>query len=141
VWPPSLPEQPTPLPVVFIDRSLGRIRVPALLRAAGIELVTLAEHYGMPADESVEDVTWLAECARQGWIAFMKDERIRRRPAERLVLQSHGVRCFCITNMNLDGPAMAQRYLANLDAITAACRGPGPFMFAVHANRIERLAM
>ncbi len=113
--------------------------MPTLLRAAGIELVTLAEHYGMPEDETVEDVTWLADSAQRGWVAFMKDERIRRRPAERLAIEANRARCFCITNMNLPSAAMAQRYLDNLPAIAAACAQPGPFMYAVHANRIERL--
>lgn len=45
------------LPFVFLYRSLGRIQVPRLLRARGVELVTLAEHYGVPADEKVEDTT------------------------------------------------------------------------------------
>ena len=44
---------PDGLPDLFVDRSLGRIRVPELLRNAGLRLVTLAEHYGMPADESL----------------------------------------------------------------------------------------
>lgn len=113
--------------------------MPRLLRAAGIQLVTLAEHYGMPADEMVEDVTWLADSAQRGWVAFMKDERIRRRPAERLAIEANSARCFCITNMNLASAAMAQRYLDNLDGIASVCARPGPFMYAVHANRIERL--
>jgi hypothetical protein len=37
------------LPLVFIDRSLGRIAVPQLLRAGGVGLITLAEHYGVQA--------------------------------------------------------------------------------------------
>jgi len=137
--PASPPDQLASLPFVFVDRSLGRLAVPRLLRAAGIELTTLAEHYGMPADETVEDVTWLADSARRGWVAFMKDERIRRRPAERRAVEANGARCFCITNMNLPSAAMAERYLHNLAVITEACAQPGPFMYAVHANRIERL--
>jgi alkanesulfonate monooxygenase SsuD/methylene tetrahydromethanopterin reductase-like flavin-dependent oxidoreductase (luciferase family) len=58
------------LPKLFIDRSLGRLEVPRLLRAAGLDVVTLAEHYGMPADEAVDDVTWIAEVAAQGWVAL-----------------------------------------------------------------------
>src|SRR5215218_8163493 len=54
---------PEGLPTLFIDRSLGRIKVPTLLREAGLELVTLAEHYGIPQDETVADVTWLADTA------------------------------------------------------------------------------
>jgi hypothetical protein len=39
---------PDRLPDLFVDRSLGRIQVPALLRRAALRLVTLAEHYGIP---------------------------------------------------------------------------------------------
>lgn len=38
-------------PLFFVDRSLGRVRVPALLRQADWSLVTLSEHYGVPQDE------------------------------------------------------------------------------------------
>lgn len=48
----SGPEQP---PKFFLDRSLGRKAVPELLRANGWDLVTLAEHYGVPADQDVAD--------------------------------------------------------------------------------------
>jgi hypothetical protein len=50
---------PDALPDLFLDRSLGRIKVPQLLRDAGLRLVTLAEHYGVPADEAVVDEEWL----------------------------------------------------------------------------------
>ena len=36
------------LPDLFIDRSLGRKKVPAILRGAGLRLRTLAEVYGIP---------------------------------------------------------------------------------------------
>lgn len=39
---------PDALPDLFVDRSLGRIRVLNLLREAGLRLVTLSEHYGIP---------------------------------------------------------------------------------------------
>ena len=44
---------PEGLPDLFLDRSLGRIKVPTLLRAQGLRLVTLAERYGVPQDENV----------------------------------------------------------------------------------------
>jgi hypothetical protein len=34
---------------------------------------------------------------------------------------------------------MAARFLDNLVSITAACSRPGPFVYAVHKNRIDRL--
>ena len=54
---------PAQLPDVFLDRSLGRVKVPQLLRDAGLRLLTLAERYGIPADEGVSDEEWLAEVA------------------------------------------------------------------------------
>lgn len=50
---------PAGLPDLFLDRSLGRIKVPALLRAAGLRLKTLSERYGIPADEAIADQDWL----------------------------------------------------------------------------------
>jgi len=50
---------PEGLPELFLDRSLGRRQVPALLRDVGLRLRTLAEVYGIPADETVADTEWL----------------------------------------------------------------------------------
>ncbi|WP_322767486.1 hypothetical protein [Frankia sp. Cr1] len=130
---------PEGLPHVFVDRSLGRITVPRLLRQAGIELTTLAEHYGIPHDEKVGDVTWLTDTARLGWIAFMKDERIRRRPTEKAAVMQHAARCFYITRQNLSGPEMAQRLIDNRDAIVTVCAEAGPFIYAVHSNQIKKM--
>jgi len=93
----------------------------------------------MPADENVDDVTWLADTAGFGWVVLMKDERIRRRPAEKAAVQRHRARCFCITRGDLSSEAMAERVIHSLAAITEACAHPGPFIYAVHATRIERL--
>lgn len=66
---------PDALPDLFLDRSLGRIRVPELLRAAGLRLTTLAEQYGVPEDERVADADWLTLAGQRGWAVFMKDAR------------------------------------------------------------------
>ena len=130
---------PDGLPDLFVDRSLGRKRVPELLRASGLRLVTLAEHYGMPADESVADTEWLELAGTRGWAVFMKDGRIRGRASERVVVETFAVRCFCISRQDLTAEQMAARSLAHLDAIVAACADAGPFIYAVHENRIEKL--
>jgi hypothetical protein len=130
---------PDGLPDLFLDRSLGRIKVPGMLRAAGLRLTTLAENYGIPADESVADTTWLEHAGTNGLVVFMKDARIRSRRVERETVQRFSVRCFCITRQGLTADAMAGRYLHHLPAITKACETPGPFFYAVHENRIELL--
>jgi hypothetical protein len=130
---------PDGLPDLFLDRSLGRVKVPLLLRGAGLRLVTLAEHYGVPADEVVADEEWLELAGTSGWVVLMKDTRIRYRPAERAAVTEHAVQAFCLSNQNLSAAAMANRILRNLDAIVQATAEPGPFIYAVHEARIERL--
>ncbi|MXW95477.1 MAG: hypothetical protein F4110_04295 [Acidimicrobiaceae bacterium] len=90
----------------------------------------------MPRDETLEDVDWLRLTGTQGLAVFMKDEAIRRNQRERDVVRAFSVRCFCLTRQGLTAPEMASRFIDNLDAITGACRSPGPFIFAVEKTRI-----
>lgn len=129
------------LPTLFLDRSVGRIQLPALLRAAGIELVTLAEHYGMPDDEKVEDTTWLRDTAALGWACVMKDEKIRRRPAEKLAVRRNSARVFYFTRGDLIAQLMAERIMANIEDIAEACLEGGPFAYVLHPRRIERMSL
>jgi len=130
---------PAGLPELLLDRSLGRRQVPDLLRAAGLRLHTLAEVYGVPDDEDVEDVDWLARAGQRGWVVLMKDERIRYRPAEHDAVIDHGVRAFCLTSGNLRAAAMAEQYLALLGELAQACQQPGPFLYAVSRNGLRRI--
>ena len=130
---------PSGLPDLFVDRSLGRRQVPNLLRAFGLRLHTLAEVYGIPADESVTDVQWLELAGGRGWPVLMKDERIRYRTAEREALIAHGVRSFCLTGGNLRAAQMAGQFLAVIDQIAEACAAPGPFLYAVSGRGLRRL--
>ncbi len=126
-------------PRFFLDRSLGRIKVPAILREAGLELVTLAERYGTPTDQDVTDEVWLREAGRRNEIVLLKDGRVRYRSAEKNAIQRFGVRCFCLSSGNLTGEEMASRILVNLDRILEACEKPGPWLYVIHANRIEQM--
>jgi len=131
---------PAGLPDLFLDRSLGRIQVPHLLRAQGLRLTTLAEHYGMPQDQEIDDPTWLAEAGRQGWVVLMKDKRIRYKPAELQAVKDYNVRCFCLSSRGLLASVMAERFLRNLQAMAAVCTSsPGPFIYAIQERRMELL--
>jgi hypothetical protein len=104
--------------------------------------VTLAEHYSIPQDEDVEDTEWLALVGARGWVALMKDAEIRRRAAEKQALTEHLVRAFCLSGGNLRADEMAARYLHALPAMVHACgQSPGPFLYALHADRITKLDM
>ena len=130
--------QPDDPPEFFVDRSLGRHQVPNLLRVAGLQLRTLAEVYGVPADQAVQDVDWLELAGRQGWPVLMKDERIRYRTAERDALLAHNVQAFCLSRGDLRAAQMAEAYIRVLPRILGACRKPGPFLYVVSAAGLRR---
>lgn len=130
---------PEGFPDLFLDRSLGRRQVPDLLRAAGLRVHTLAEVYGIPIDESIEDVDWLRDAGEQGWPVLMKDARIRYRPAERAAIVTYGVQAFCLTSGNLRASAMARQYLSVLDDLVTACQQAGPFLYTVSPAGLRRV--
>lgn len=132
----SSPEQP---PRFFLDRSLGRNALPGALRADGWDIITLAEHYGVPADEQVADVDWIEEAAKQGWLILMKDKRIRHRPAEIDAVVAHKARCFVITRGDLPSAEMVKRFVANKTPIFAVAASPGPYIYSVQTDRLSRL--
>jgi len=129
---------PAGLPVLFLDRSLGRRQVPELRRASGIRLHTFAEVYGIPADEQVSDVDWLGHAGERGWPVLMKDDRIRYRPAERAAVIAHGLQAFCLSIGNLRASAMADQFLAVRNDLAAACQQPGPFLYTVSRTGLRR---
>jgi hypothetical protein len=88
--------------------------VPEALRADGWDLITLAEHYGMPADEQVADTEWIEEAAKRGWPIPMKDKRIRHRQAEIAAVPEHKAHCSVITRGDLPSADMARRFIANV---------------------------
>lgn len=132
---------PDGLPELFLDRSLGRRQVPALLRDVGLRLCTLAEVYGIPADETIADTEWLARAGQQGWVVLMKDDRIRYRPAERAAVLEHRVQAFCLSSGNLRAAEMAQRFIDVLEQITEACNQPGPFLYTVSRVGLRRIRL
>ena len=77
---PSLPEDQWPR--FFLDRNMGSVKVPAGLRALGIEVVTLSERYGVHDGQYVEDVRWMPDAAAAGEAVLMADDAIRRKNPE-----------------------------------------------------------
>lgn len=70
----------------------------------------------------------------------MKDAKIRYRPAELQVVIDHGLRAFCLTNANLRGVEMAERFVANLARIKRiAEQDSGPYIYGVYADAVRRL--
>lgn len=99
----------------------------------------MREHYGETVAQSVSDHEWINLTAERDWIAFHKDDNIRRNEAERQTVISAGARMFCVPRADLRADDLARRYLDNLAAIAHAAESPGPFIYLVHDSRITRL--
>lgn len=130
----SHPEQ---LPDLFLDRSLGRVVVPGILRRAGLRLTTSAERYGAHHDQFVDDIEWLTDAGRRGEAVWMKDARIFRNILERQAVHDAAVRCFCLRDGTLTGPEMSAWFLRNVERMAEACAAPGPFCYIVYGDGIR----
>lgn len=125
-------------PEFFVDRSLGRIQVPVALRAVGWVLRTHFEAFGA-RDERVPDAEWLEMCGREDLPILSKDRRLRYRPQEIAAIRRHNVRAFVLTQGSLRAAEQVARLEANRAAIESACEARGPFVYAVHKDRIVRV--
>jgi hypothetical protein len=133
-------QRPVPgQPEFLIDRSLGRLTVPAALRSVGLTVHTLADVYGEAAAQRTEDVEWIRLAAQRDWVVLCKDDRIRRRPAERDALMKGMVRAFCLTNANPGFADQAAYFTANRHRILKAARRPGPYLYGVYRDSIKKL--
>ncbi len=113
--------------------------MPAELRALGLVVHTLADIYGEKAAQETEDIVWLALAAERGYAVILKDDRIRRRPAELAAVDAGKLRVFCLTNANLPFEEMASWFGTNVHRIAQRARKPGPFVDGVYRDRVERL--
>lgn len=126
-------------PEFFIDRSLGRRIVPEALRACELAVHTMADVYGERVGQGLKDETWLRDVGERGWVVLMKDDAIRRRPAEREALIASGVRVFCLTNAQLRGEEQARRLVQNRHRMLRQAMRPGPYIYGVYVDRISQL--
>lgn len=130
---------PDSLPKFFLDRSLGRLEVPRLLREHGFDVITLAEHYGVPADEKVSDAKYLELAGTNGWPVISKDGRIRSLRAEREAVIRFRVKYFYLSARGLPAQDMVDRLVHHRDRVGQAVVDDGPFVYIIHKNRMERL--
>lgn len=128
---------PQRVPEFLVDRSLGRYDVPAALRAQGQTVHTLWSVYGA-AEENLADTAWLRDAGRWGWAVLTGNPRIRWTAHELAVVQVEAVQVFVLPRGQLRGAEQAARFVDNLAAIHRACERPGPFIYVVLPDRIER---
>ena len=114
--------------------------MPDALCTAGAAILVMADVYGERIGQGLADTEWLRDAGENGWVVLMKDDKIRYRPAELEALTTAGVRAFCLTNANLRGSEMAQRFVDQLPKITRiATEQRGPYIYGVYADGVRAL--
>lgn len=126
-------------PEFFIDRSLGRKHLAETLRGLGFTAHTMASVYGEDVAQQLDDESWLRDAGDKGWIVLMKDDAIRRRPAERDALAHASVRAFCLTNAQLRKEQQTERFVGNIERILRQAQQPGPYIYGVYEGYVQRL--
>lgn len=127
------------LPSFFIDRSLGRKRVPAALAAAGWSVVTMHDQYGKRTAERLADVVWISEMTTAGHALLTMDTRIFRNQLEASAVVDSSAVVFAIPTGQLTSEQITGRLLANQDAIFVAADANGPAGYAVYETRISHV--
>lgn len=98
----------------------------------------MADVYGERIGQGLADEEWLGDAGDRGWVVLMKDAKIRYRPAELQILIDHGLRAFCLTNANLRGAEMAERFVEHLPRIIRIAEAkPGPYIYGVYADGVR----
>jgi hypothetical protein len=113
--------------IFFIDRSLGEIDVPTVLRAAG---ATVAVHSDLFRDNAPDEL-WLTECGRRGYIVLTKDNRIRTHAIARAAIVRHKVQAFFLVPRKLKGTQNGEIFAKALDRMKRFCTGNNPPFIAL----------
>lgn len=134
----SPPDAP---PEFLIDRSLGLgIQMAEAITDLGYAVHTLRSFYGSEeAAQRVDDATWVRDVGDRGWLAFTKDDRVRRERLVREAMMRSSTKVFCLTNAHLKAGEQARRFLRNLPSIIRQGQRPGPFVYGVYPGGIARL--
>jgi len=126
-------------PEFFIDRSLGRRRLPDALREVGCTVHTMWDVYGPGAEQRVADIDWVTESSAKGWVLLSKDQKMRYRTVERAAIEEAQARVFLLTNQQLPGPEQVEWFLNNMQRIVRLSRKPGPRIYGVYRDRVQLL--
>ena len=130
--------QPEPSPEFFLDRGLGRYKVPHALADAGLIVHTMASVYGDDAEEMVDDEVWISDAAAMGWVLLTKDRGLRYVDVERDAMTEAGARIFCISRADLTAEVMIKWFLTNKNRILQRARKAGPYIYMIYEDRIEK---
>ena len=99
-------------PVFFLDRNLGK-KLALIIRAEGCRVEIHDDHF----DEHTEDVEWLREGGKRGWIFVTKDQSISRNQIEVVRLLESGSPAFVFTAGSVTSDELGKAFATALPNI------------------------
>lgn len=122
---------PPSAPTFYVDESIYSKLLVARLIAAG----THVERVGDAVPFGSHDDVWLAIVGQNGWVALMRDKRIRYRTLERRALILNRVGAFAFDGGQATAEATANRIVELLPKMSAiALSESRPFLFTFSLN-------
>jgi hypothetical protein len=125
---------------LFLDRSIGTLKIAAALREQRLDVETIADRYGA-ANPFTRDDQWIADASRDGRLLIGADQRIRYRPLERMAICLHAARCVTFAAGNLTADQMISLFLRHLSDIESIAEHKGPFVYHLTRQRLLRVKL
>jgi predicted nuclease of predicted toxin-antitoxin system len=85
----------------MVDRCLPTSLVKALNKSPEITACHLHDVYGVKPGELVEDVQWIADCGREGWIVVTQNKFMKKVTRELEAIENHRTKVFSLTSADL----------------------------------------
>jgi predicted nuclease of predicted toxin-antitoxin system len=115
----------------FIDRCLGSQQIAQVLRNTGILIEIHDDHFA----KNAQDVDWLPEVGRRGWVILTKDTNIGKRPLKRIAVANANIKMFTLASQNLAGKDMAEILSSAIGKMKKfAQKYPAPFIAKVYRD-------
>jgi hypothetical protein len=125
----------------FIDRSLGSVILPRILREDDWQVTTMDERYGADASQSVADSDWIERMAQLGEIALTSDKKIGKVPIQAEAIRRSSARILVI-DANMTARRQAARLMANRIGIERlAGSRPGPWVVSLGSGTMHELRL
>lgn len=115
----------------FIDRCLGNKSIAEKLRGAGITVEIHNEHF----EPDAEDVAWLPEVGKKGWVVLTKDGNIGKNLLERIAVANAQIKMIVLASQHLPGKEMAEMFLKAIVPMQEFVRKhPAPFIAKIYRD-------
>ncbi len=115
----------------FVDRCLGSKCIVETLQGAGINIEIHDKHF----DKGAQDVDWLPEVGKRGWVVLTKDANIGKHTIERIAVTRAQIKMFALASQSLSGGDMAAIFLKAIVSMQEFVREhPAPFIAKIYRD-------